>query len=127
MLENCMTLLSFVQFVIGNTSAFQITLDVLLVFYGYWLGRFLLRKQPTNKDLAKMVDKLEMDIAEVRSYVKTSIIDIHDYVDGTLTPLHKRLVTRARREKESEASEKKNTDPFDDIRKLKGSGELGIS
>lgn len=114
-------------------STIQLIFDVLLVFLIFWYIPWEIKRGSSPQSIQKKLDELEGEMSELRSKLTTHIVDIHDYVDGTLVPLHKRLVTRARRLKESDADEdqetsKKPTDPFDSIRKLqKGSGALGLS
>jgi len=113
-----------------NIGAAQATLDVLLVLFSLYLLRELRSKHPTTKALKKLMESMDVEIAELRMKLKTGMVEVFDYVDGTLQPLHKRLVTRARREKDREESDepKKPVDAFDDIRKInKGGGNIGLS
>jgi len=124
----------FVAQTIDSLGYFQLTLDVLLLLFAAWIVYKTNKKHPSNTDLKKRIDDMEVQVAESRMKIKTALTEIYDYVDGTLTPLHKRLVTRARRQKEydekedEETGKGKHADPFDDIRKLSGKGGgIGIS
>ncbi len=129
-----MVVTGFVAQTVDSLGYFQLTLDVLLVLFAAWIVHKTTKKHPSNTELKKRLDDVEVSVSESRMKIKTGLTEIYDYVDGTLTPLHKRLVTRARRQKEydekdeEEKGKGKHQDPFDDIRKISSrGGGVGLS
>jgi hypothetical protein len=120
-----MTITGFFIYTVDKIGYFQLTLDVLLVLFAAYMVSKSIKLPPDNKALKKIVDEVVIELAEAKQKITTGFVDIHDYVDGTLQPLFKRLEMRQRRHKAAEEKEEevpKHKDPFDDIRKLKGLG-----
>jgi ribosome-associated translation inhibitor RaiA len=88
--------------------------DLVLIAYAFWR----LHKKVNIDDvygqeelaaLDDAVSKIEGDLAEIKAKVHSTKIDVYDYVDGVLRPLHQRLSTRQSRLKQSEEKEQEST------------------
>jgi hypothetical protein len=89
-------------------------IDFLLIMYV-----FLRLHKKANADdvygqedleaLDDAVSKIEGDLAEIKAKVHSTKIDVYDYVDGVLRPLHQRLSTRQSRLKASEEKQEETT------------------